>query len=574
MANELKDTSIGGNLYVHERIYKYNYQLGRYTEIGVDVVPATTVSLGGIIVGKNLTITRDGVLSARAYIPATQEYNGLMSAYDKAKIDSIDTNANYYVLPIASDNVLGGVKIKDDSLIIKEDDGSITVNIGTKYIPGLLQVGDNINVNSKGIISLDMAEYTPEKQVNGLLSYIDKDKLNRLKTVALTGSYNDLVDRPPTIGVFNLKGKIQYPVMIALEDAKVGDVWTISEDYTIPTTGEVVKAGSNYVCVADTSPEDVGSDHWNLFDPSAALDLTKYVSKAELYVAPEGKHNIIYTGSWKDLVDLGLATADADGLMSRDDKARIDMLHEVAISGDYYSLKNLPTLSDVAISGDFSDLLNIPNFATIATSGKYSDLLEKPTSVDGIVPPGTVLMFAGENIPDGYLLCNGSAPKRADYPALFAKIGVKYGPGNGSTTFNLPDFHNKVPEGTKDISMIGKYVEAGLPNIIGTSEHEALNNKKYYGDSRIISMRKNGVTPCTSGAFFAGDATHTYSANTCPGGDRDNVYDSDSLYFDAEYGRREWHKSKYGTDPVAKPIYGNSDTVQMNALYQFFIIKY
>lgn len=38
-----------------------------------------------------------------------------------------------------------------------------------------------------------------------------------------------------------------------------------------------------------------------------------------------------------------------------------------------------------------------------------------------------------------YLKCDGSAVNRADYPALFAKIGTTYGVGDGSTTFNLPN---------------------------------------------------------------------------------------------------------------------------------------
>lgn len=38
-----------------------------------------------------------------------------------------------------------------------------------------------------------------------------------------------------------------------------------------------------------------------------------------------------------------------------------------------------------------------------------------------------------------YLKCDGSAVNRADYPALFAKIGTTYGAGDGSTTFNLPN---------------------------------------------------------------------------------------------------------------------------------------
>ena len=56
------------------------------------------------------------------------------------------------------------------------------------------------------------------------------------------------------------------------------------------------------------------------------------------------------------------------------------------------------------------------------------------------VPTGTMLTFAGAaaNIPNGYLICDGSSLNRADYPLLFAAIGTAWGTSSG-TTFNLPD---------------------------------------------------------------------------------------------------------------------------------------
>lgn len=68
------------------------------------------------IVGRNLNIVKgDGTTQNPAPelpiidITATQENNGLLSSFDKKKLDSIDWNANNYELPIAS-NSLGGVR--------------------------------------------------------------------------------------------------------------------------------------------------------------------------------------------------------------------------------------------------------------------------------------------------------------------------------------------------------------------------------------------------------------------------------------------------------------------------------
>jgi microcystin-dependent protein len=53
--------------------------------------------------------------------------------------------------------------------------------------------------------------------------------------------------------------------------------------------------------------------------------------------------------------------------------------------------------------------------------------------------PGTVIYTASSSVPSGYLSADGSAISRTEYAALFAAIATTYGPGDGSTTFNLPD---------------------------------------------------------------------------------------------------------------------------------------
>lgn len=55
------------------------------------------------------------------------------------------------------------------------------------------------------------------------------------------------------------------------------------------------------------------------------------------------------------------------------------------------------------------------------------------------VPAGTVIAFAANANPSGYILCNGAAVSRTTYAALFEVIGTTYGAGDGSTTFNLPN---------------------------------------------------------------------------------------------------------------------------------------
>lgn len=58
--------------------------------------------------------------------------------------------------------------------------------------------------------------------------------------------------------------------------------------------------------------------------------------------------------------------------------------------------------------------------------------------------PGMVTSWAGShtNVPTGWLLCDGAAVSRTTYADLFAVIGTNHGAGNGTTTFNLPNYHD------------------------------------------------------------------------------------------------------------------------------------
>lgn len=65
----------------------------------------------------------------------------------------------------------------------------------------------------------------------------------------------------------------------------------------------------------------------------------------------------------------------------------------------------------------------------------HDSVYVKQGEVDAI-PVGTIVQ-AYHALP-GFLACSGTAVSRTTYAALFAKLGIKCGVGDGSTTFNLP----------------------------------------------------------------------------------------------------------------------------------------
>ncbi len=59
------------------------------------------------------------------------------------------------------------------------------------------------------------------------------------------------------------------------------------------------------------------------------------------------------------------------------------------------------------------------------------------------VPAGTVVYVCSHHAPRGYLKADGSAVDREQYRKLFNAIGVRFGSGDGVSTFNLPDLRGE-----------------------------------------------------------------------------------------------------------------------------------
>jgi microcystin-dependent protein len=86
-------------------------------------------------------------------------------------------------------------------------------------------------------------------------------------------------------------------------------------------------------------------------------------------------------------------------------------------------------------------------FELQARQGSVGEPSLDPNTVNAIAAKGTTpigsfisIGKADTNPPAGYLYCDGRAISRIAYADLFAVIGTKYGVGDGSSTFNLPNF--------------------------------------------------------------------------------------------------------------------------------------
>lgn len=78
---------------------------------------------------------------------------------------------------------------------------------------------------------------------------------------------------------------------------------------------------------------------------------------------------------------------------------------------------------------------NIRNVSMVYTSSST------PFEWNFSMPVGTILSYGNKNYaPEGFQRCIGTQISRTTYAELFTIIGTSFGPGDGSTTFHLPDF--------------------------------------------------------------------------------------------------------------------------------------
>jgi len=118
-------------------------------------------------------------------------------------------------------------------------------------------------------------------------------------------------------------------------------------------------------------------------------------------------------------------------------------------------------------------------------------------------PAGIIVPFGGDVVPSGYLDCNGAAVSRTGKARLFAAIGTKWGAGDGSTTFNVPNLNDG--SFLKGANSAGTKAGAVLPSLYAASAGAHTHTR---GTMNITASAQTGTISggslfwqSTSGAF-------------------------------------------------------------------------
>jgi len=183
--------------------------------------------------------------------------------------------------------------------------------------------------------------------------------------------------------------------------------------------------------------------------------------------------------------------------------------------------------------------LTIPNTLVNGVNADATKLNANFTAVKNAVDPlmlatlptGALCMWPTGAAPSGFLLCQGQAVSRVTYASLYAVIGTTYGIGDGSSTFNVPNFKGRLPIGLdatdSDFDLLGdtggqKTLQQHNHSI--DHDHPAVDSGAGSPHSHTITVdphthtvdKRDNVSSFTTGApaSSAGSATSTSTSGS------------------------------------------------------------
>lgn len=312
-----------------------------------------------------------------------------------------------------------------------------------------------------------------------------------------SNDYNDLNNKPQINGITLEGNKTSAELGIVTGPT---DVYTKQETNTLVDT-KIAEAGATK---ADTS---YVNEQLNLKADKSAVDLA-LASKAnvdDIYTKDEtvsainsaiaNKADTSYVNEQLNLKadkattytkeEVNTAISDLEASVNTKLNTKVDKTDTYTKSETVQAIKdNTTNKADTSYVNE--QLALKADKADTYTKEEIDEKLDNPTITGDTLPVGSVVEWTGTQTPQNWLLCDGREVSRTTYSELFAAIGTVWGAGDGSTSFNLPDFTDKFTLGAGgdvDLAETGGEKEVTL-----TVDHIPPHNH------RVTSYKGDGST--------------------------------------------------------------------------------
>lgn len=116
--------------------------------------------------------------------------------------------------------------------------------------------------------------------------------------------------------------------------------------------------------------------------------------------------------------------------------------------------------------------------------------------------PGMIIGYGTASAPTGWLLCDGSAVSRSTYANLFTVISTTWGSGDGSTTFNVPDYRSRLLVGSGTGTKVATFASRSSNVITVTGLSNVANNEFQTGQAVTYHTTSGVMTGLTNDTVY------------------------------------------------------------------------
>lgn len=148
------------------------------------------------------------------------------------------------------------------------------------------------------------------------------------------------------------------------------------------------------------------------------------------------------------------------------------------------------------VAGNVSVTFSLPPSEFLTTDGR-GNLAWSAGAGGGGAITGSITMWPTSSAPSGYLICDGSAIDRSTYNGLFSILGTAFGIGDGSTTFNLPDYTDRFAMGVGSIATGAGQTGGSANAVVAAHTHSATSNSAFAGNPLGLHTHSTNLGPHT-----------------------------------------------------------------------------
>lgn len=395
----------GNDTHLHIQMYRFDKAQGKYVDFDMTEVSDLVVYL---ICSKHSTnINLDYTIN--------DAYHNIIDCFIDYRL--LHTNASYGVVVEGNynDEHFRYEELPSELMLVIPNTSGLKVTDDVNHIDLSARVGWGISVGdlsqyytkneTEQYVQDELEDYYDKTETNALLD--EKANSADLATVATTGSYNDLINKP-VIPAGQIQSdwsqtnpsEVDYiknkPNLATVATSGNYNDLNHKPDLSIYATEQEL---GNYYDKGETDgllnnkvdTSTLVNDYYNkntvdnLLDTKAdTSDLNNYYDKTETNSLLNQKANTSDLNNKQDTLVSGenIKTVNNQSILGSGNidiqVSQVQANWTETDASDPSYIQNKPNLATVATSGSYNDLTNTPNLATVATSGDYDDLTNKP----------------------------------------------------------------------------------------------------------------------------------------------------------------------------------------------------